>query len=223
MLKKILLSVVCYSLFLLSGCAQNEPMPVIINEYPPTTAPIVKPKASIIRPPGIPANVPPEWVPPASIDNKQQWKGIIIHHSGNYFGDAAHENEYHKSLGWDGLGYDFVIDNGVFEKGYGKSDGIVEVGYRWRQQLVGAHCRPNPNGNNYWNEHTIGICLIGNLDESRPTERQIRSLTELVNFLQKWYNIPPNQIKGHRDIKPTDCPGRNFSLSNLKSRLAWYK
>jgi hypothetical protein len=160
------------------------------------------------------------WAPYSSVENRQKWHGIVIHHSATPYGCAAHEHEYHQSIGWDGLGYHFVVNNGVYSKGYGKPDGLVEVGYRWQKQLTGSHCRVNGDPSNYWNEHTIGICLIGNLEESRPTQKQMNSLAKLIRFLQARYNIPSSKIKGHSDIKATKCPGRNFSFAELRRYLA---
>ena len=210
--------VFCGILFVLSGCMNNEPMPQLSYEAPEK---IVPPR---VLPPTRPSVKGDEggyadWAPPSYLENKARWQGIIIHHSGTPYGNAAHEDQYHKSIGWDGLGYDFVINNGVYQKGYGNPDGLVEVGYRWHNQETGSHCRINGDASNYWNEHTIGICLIGNFNEGRPTERQMQSLAELVRFLQSRYHISTSQIKGHSDVKPTDCPGKYFPMSRLKSML----
>ena len=200
-----------------------EPMPEITHAV--TTPEISLPL--VVKPSKTPAkvneNIPRGWLPPSRLENKKRWQGIIIHHSGTSYGSAKHEHEYHKSIGWDGLGYHFVINNGVFKNGYGKADGLVEVGYRWRGQQTGSHCRPENDYSNYWNKHTIGVCLIGNFNKTRQSERQWRSLVKLVRFLQKRYNIPASRIKCHRDIKPTDCPGKHFSLGELRWRLARYK
>ena len=188
------------------GCAPHiiiEPVGIVV---PKVDSPLIN-------------RYPTGWIPPGHLEDKKRWRGIVIHHSAVAYGDAAHENKYHKSLGWDGLGYHFVINNGVYENGYGKRDGLVEVGYRWRNQKTGSHCRPNGDHSNYWNKHTIGICLIGNFEKTRPTGRQMKSLVELVRFLQKRYNIPKSRIKGHGDIKATKCPGRNFSMAKFKRML----
>lgn len=205
-------------LWALGGCVYNdEPMPAISHVYPQTPliiGPSVPPRPPVSRNVGIKQG----WVPPRHLEDKKRWHGIVIHHSAVPYGSAAHEDKYHKSIGWDGLGYHFVINNGVFENGYGRADGLVEVGYRWRGQKVGSHCRQN-SSSNYWNEHTVGICLIGNFSEGRPTFRQMQSLAKLVRFLRTRYSIPISKIKGHGDIKPTDCPGKYFPMARLKSMV----
>lgn len=218
--RQVLIFSIC--LFVLSGCVyDDEPMPRIVHDYM-LSSKIVKP--SSVKPFESAAvdygDVPGQWFPPSRLENKSRWQGIIIHHSESFYGSAAHIDKYHKSRGWDGLGYHFVINNGVFKNGYGERDGVVEVGYRWRGQKTGAHCKVNGDHSNYWNRHTIGICLIGDFEQTLPTKRQWQSLIKLVRFLQQRYNIPANKICGHRDIEPTACPGKNFSMPGLKAALA---
>ncbi len=155
-----------------------------------------------------------DWLPIKGQENKGKWEGIVIHHSGSYSGNAREFDRWHRQLDWDGLGYHFVVNNG-----HGGPDGRVEVGYRWRQQLTGAHCREARGDDNYWNEHTIGICLVGNFEQHPPTATQYESLVELIQFLQVRYGIPSNKIIGHNDVKPTACPGRLFSWGELNRRL----
>ena len=217
-LERIFIYLLCLSV--LSGCVYNdEPMPKIVGEATSVNE-VFSPKIIPGIETGYFGEISASWIPPKNLEAKRQWQGIIIHHSGTRYGCAAHEHKYHKSIGWDGLGYHFIINNGVYENGYGKPDGLVEVGYRWREQQDGSHCRPSGDLSNYWNKHTIGICLIGDFEQNRPTERQWRSLVKLIRFLQQRYNIQTYQIKGHRDVKPTKCPGRYFSFDELRRRLA---
>lgn len=160
---------------------------------------------------------PMGWLPSSSVENKRRWRGITLHHSASESGNAAHFNEIHKkNNGWDGLGYHFVIDNGR-----GGRDGAVEVGYRWKDQSTGAHCRPKNCTDNYWNEHTIGICLVGNFETSWPSRAQMNALTKLVRFLQQRYRIPTSEIRGHGQVPGTHtaCPGKNLSVWQFKQRL----
>ncbi len=217
------------SLLITCGCVPaKDGVPQIVGSAPHTriqipdvpqitTTAMAAPPAAItkLNVQGIPA----AWSPPAYLENKARWKGIIIHHSDASYGSAAHEDKVHRLNGWGGLGYNFIINNGIFNKGYGEVDGLVEVGDRWRQQKTGAHCRPKGDRTNYWNEHTIGICLIGDFEKNRPTQKQMRSLVKLVRFLKDRYNIPLSKIQSHRDIKPTKCPGRYFPMAKFKQML----
>ncbi len=165
------------------------------------------------------SNSPAGWIPPASVDGTRRWDYIMIHHSATEGGDAGLIDELHKERNFDGLGYQFVIDNGYFTHGRRGADGQVEVGYRWREQSHGAHCRVDSNDDNFWNEHAIGICLIGNFDNRRPTARQMDSAVKLVRFLMDRYHIPPSKVVPHRYAKATDCPGRYFPWDEFKRRL----
>lgn len=208
-----------FCVLFLAGCFYTEEPTPMITHVGPAQIPST-PTAPVLLPKKKPANVPAGWLPPMVLESKGRWRGIVVHHSESSYGDAAHIHKYHKSKGWNGLGYHFVINNGVFRNGYGQPDGLVEVGYRWSQQKNGSHCRSDGDKKNYYNKHTIGICLIGNFERSRPTKRQWRSLVKLVKFLQGRYKIPTSQIKGHREIKPTKCPGRKFSISLLRKQSA---
>ncbi len=142
-----------------------------------------------------------------------RWTSIIIHHSGTATGGAKTFDKYHRQKnGWDELGYHFVIGNGT-----DTPDGHIEVGPRWHKQKHGAHCK---TANNYYNEHGIGICLVGDFTRTRPTDRQLTSLNRLVRFLCDRCGIPPERIATHSDItRKTRCPGHRFKLAPLQRSL----
>ena len=136
----------------------------------------------------------------------------MIHHSATDAGGAACFDRAHRNRGWDELGYHFVIGNGTDTR-----DGAIEVGPRWTKQKHGAHCKTSDN---FYNQHGIGICLVGNLEHSRPTSAQMDSLAELVSFLMARCRIPLAKVYTHGGVTgKTACPGRNFSLAALKRRL----
>src|SRR3990170_2553127 len=58
--------------------------------------------------------------------------------------------------------------------------------------------------------HSIGICLVGNFNESYPTAAQMASLSALVGYLQDRCHITSENIIMHRHFRETECPGRNF-------------
>lgn len=199
---------------LLAGCQQktveNYPLPNL--DGPVVSAPQDKaPSAATQTPALTPAQkqrlpgVPNEWIP-ATPANPWQW--IVIHHSATPSGSAASFDQAHRKKGWDELGYHFVIGNGT-----GSPDGRVEVGARWVHQKHGAHAK---TPDNRFNDYGIGICLVGNFDLDRPTPAQIRSLTKLTAYLMQTYQIAPDHVLGHCETKPTDCPGRNMSIAEIR-------
>lgn len=141
------------------------------------------------------------------------WKYIVIHHSATKQGNAGIFDNYHRNQKRmkEGLAYHFVIGNGTKSK-----DGEIEIGNRWKKQIAGEHC-----WNTKMNQESIGICLVGNFDESKPTPKQIESLINLISNLQKQYHTPSDMILSHKDVdkKRTDCPGKYFPAKEIKSRL----
>jgi len=205
----------CGCLFVLGGCASNnEPMPEIVYSpsYEPKIAPpVVKPEQSQKK---VYQNVPVDWLPPSQVEKR--WTAIVIHHSATENGNADLFDKMHREENhWEGIGYDFVIGNGT-----DSANGQVEVTFRWREQRTGAHCK---TPDNWANEDAIGICLVGNFDNTIPTTRQMQSLLKLTRFLQKRYGISKSRIYGHNNTpgaRITACPGKNFSMTRLKWMLS---
>ncbi|RME41194.1 MAG: N-acetylmuramoyl-L-alanine amidase [Planctomycetota bacterium] len=208
-----------WGLGVLAGCAgggagyQPEPYPVYtLNRptRPPTkttpTKPTAPPPTRRARPPR--GHWPAAWYPPGGRISRR-WTTIVIHHSATDRGGAKRFDAYHRlHNGWDELGYHFVIGNGT-----DTPDGYVEVGPRWRKQKHGAHCK---TPDNYFNDHGIGICLVGDFTRGSPTPRQMASLRRLIRFLTTECNIPYSRITTHRAVNPhTRCPGPGFSLAGL--------
>ena len=119
---------------------------------------------------------------------------IVVHCSANRAGSAlrlADIDRYHRSLGWKGCGYHYVV----------ATDGTVEAGRK--ETEAGAHCRNH-------NRHSIGVCYVGGLsEEGRPedtrTDAQRTALRGLLETLHRRY--PHALIVGHRDLDPRKaCP-----------------
>jgi hypothetical protein len=147
---------------------------------------------------------------------------VILHHgaSPDYYEDGYRVVrsywDYHvNSLGWDDIGYNYLIDKygNIFQGRYNPFDYTVDV--------KGAH-------SGSVNSKAIGICFLGNSDITLATQEQVSRFEE---FLSWWYNnkeIDPvskgmiiNQaatdtlylarLAGHRDVKPaTICPGESL-------------
>ncbi len=142
-----------------------------------------------------------------------QWKYLVIHHTATEIGKATLIHNSHHDRGfWQGLGYDFLIDNGTL----GKGDGQIEVSPRWIKQQSGAHCQADG-----MNTKGIGIALVGNFNVERPTPAQMDSLVYLCATLRQYYRIPVSYVVGHRDVPgaKTDCPGKNFPWQAFVKQL----
>lgn len=152
------------------------------------------------------------WYPKYSRISKR-WESIVLHHSATDRGGAKLFDKSHRQRGWDGLGYHFVIGNGS-----DTPDGAIEVGSRWQHQKHGAHCKSK---NNYYNEHGIGICLVGDFTRQSPSPRQMESLYKLTQFLTRTCNIPAGRIVSHKLInKKTKCPGHRFPVAAVRRFIA---
>lgn len=119
---------------------------------------------------------------------------------------AAEIDRWHRAKGWWGNGYHFVI----------RRNGLIE------SQATGSRCRPLDQAGAHvgdcgpgWNKRSIGICLIGGVDEKNRAEdnftpKQYASLKDLVEYLVRSY--PGVKVMGHRDLikltgaAPKDCP-----------------
>lgn len=129
-------------------------------------------------------------------------KNILVHHSGTSRDTTTFESikKYHLGLGWDDIGYHFVIEeNGILFTGRDMS-------------VVGAHCRSDR-----MNHKAIGICLTGDFTKEKPSIGQLNTLQGLLDELRKEYNLPRSSVLGHCEVKgaKTVCPGS--LLSHIKA------
>lgn len=200
--KPALRTVLIVTLFILVGC--GIAWYLSRAGYPPP-APIVRP-------------VPPPRPTP---------EGILIHHSATPFRlkgrmvDAKKIDEMHQKRGFRivcgektyHIGYHYVI----------LPDGRIEPGRP--EDCPGAH-----SGNSYYNRRYLGICLIGDFDSHgrwngrrsarQPTAAQIASLVQLCARLMRKYNIPLDNVRRHRDVSQTYCPGDQFPYQRVKRLIA---
>ena len=132
---------------------------------------------------------------------------IAIHHTGpdgvtsaeqeaSVDPSAAEIHEMHKSKGWGGIGYHFVI----------RKNGSIERGRP--EDKLGTHVYHNNTG-------TLGIHVGGHFDYGKPTDAQVKSLTGLLRDLCSKYGIPADRqhIMGHKEFPEnadTACPGSNM-------------
>lgn len=142
---------------------------------------------------------------------KNNWKRIVVHHSAIKYGNAEVYGRAHKKRGMqNGLAYHFVIGNGI-----DSGDGEIEIGPRWKKQLLGGHVK-----NYQINLTAIGICLVGNFQVTQPTKRQMRAFIQLMDWLRNEIVPGAKQFAGHRDLKgeQTICPGKHFPLAAMHTK-----
>lgn len=131
--------------------------------------------------------------------NKPEY--LIVHHTGgtdaNPLADTSHHtfkivDDYHKSLGWGGIGYHYFIelDGKVTQGRKDDADGAHTIGY---------------------NQKSLGICLAGNFDATMPSAAQINALTALLKQKMAQYSIPPEKIVPHRHFASKTCYGKHLS------------
>ncbi|EKQ51743.1 MULTISPECIES: peptidoglycan recognition family protein [unclassified Clostridium] len=137
-----------------------------------------------------------EWAQPLEHDFKPR---MIVYHHTVVINVTPHEiDKTHKKRGWAGIGYHFYI----------RKNGRI---YRGRPENVrGAHAVGV-------NNRAFGIALEGNFNEEEVTKKQERSLIALSKYLMKKYNI--TDLKRHKDVSNTECPGKNFPFEVIKEKL----
>ena len=146
-----------------------------------------------------------------SLSERSYTDMVVIHHTGSPDMDASAEqiHGWHKSNGWAGIGYHYVI----------RKDGTIERGRpEW---AIGSHAYGE-------NSHTIGIHLSGDFEQAKPTGEQIEKLAMLLADICSRYGIAINRgnIVGHGELMATSCPGDNLQalLDNgiITGKAAWY-
>lgn len=142
-----------------------------------------------------------------------RWDSIVIVHSGSPSGSAADIAQEHKTLGYDGLGFHFVIGNG---KRMG--DGEIHVGYRWLDQRSGADLSGVHSGFN--SSNAIEICLVGDGDRRPFSDEQMYRLAQLVSSLSDEMGISSDRVFLHKDLAGTSSPGQFFPQAEFEQLLA---
>jgi hypothetical protein len=144
-------------------------------------------------------------------DNR--WTSIVIVHSGEPAGSPEDIASEHKALGYDGLGFHFVVGNG---KRMG--DGEIHVGYRWLDQQPGADL--SGVNSSFSSADAIEICLVGDGDRRPFSDEQLYRLAQLVHALSDELDIPADRVLLHKDLGGTSSPGQFFPRAEFEQLLA---
>lgn len=168
--------------------------------------------------------------------------GIAIHHSatvdrttGGPVGDAQTFFDYHvNTLGWAHGGYNYIITGqGVIEYALDEKIAAYHAGFKDVDNSEGLEF------GQYWNNHYLAICLSGWFAAGRtyrdsdgverpipnnyitPSPAQSQALFALIQQLRRKYNIPVENVRGHRELpgNSTHCPGQNLDPATLRAQL----
>ncbi len=105
----------------------------------------------------------------------------------------------HIGRGWADIGYHYAID---------------PSGRVWQGRpltLQGAHVGDQ-------NENNLGIVLLGNFERQAPSRPALDSLDRLIAWEMRRYRISMGEIRTHREMAPTACPGRNLQREMDRTR-----
>ena len=83
---------------------------------------------------------------------------------------------------------------------------VVETD-RAKAHLWGAHVSRRKR-----NVFALGICLVGNFDETTVPDEQLASAISLTRSLMSKYGIPAENVTLHGETEgeSSRCPGKNF-------------
>lgn len=129
-------------------------------------------------------------------------KYLVIHHPEAKIASSEQIHQWHLQNGWSGFGYNEYI----------RKDGTVYIG---RGDNVGAQAQG-------YNEVSYGICCEGNYDvETEMPKAQMDALVERLVFHSTRFKGA--QIKGHRDLMSTACPGKYFPWDSIIEQVNFGK
>lgn len=164
-------------------------------------------------------------------------RAVFVHHSDNSNSYSRSEGpalvrgiyRYHtRTRGYSDIGYNFLIDRygRIYEGRFGGMD----------KPVIGAHTLG-------FNTRSTGVAFIGNFTDVVPPSAMTGAASRLLAWKMDLHHIPPNgrvamtsagnerydegdtvyfnRISGHRDAKPTACPGTYLyrRLSTMRARV----
>jgi hypothetical protein len=70
------------------------------------------------------------------------------------------------------------------------------------------------------NEGNLGICMLGNYNLQQPNGAQRAALDRFVRTQMSYYGIGINQVRTHRELAQTECPGSSLQMYMVATRRA---
>jgi len=123
---------------------------------------------------------------------------IVIHHASSETATPEQIHEWHLKKGWVGAGYNEYI----------RKDGSL---YIMRGDHEGAHTKG-------YNQNSYGICLEGDFEIEKPTEKQLLALIKTLKYHKSRFKNLRSILK-HKDLNDTECPGKNIQMSYIISKV----
>jgi N-acetyl-anhydromuramyl-L-alanine amidase AmpD len=80
--------------------------------------------------------------------------------------------------------------------------------------MEGAHCAAQG-----MNQKALGICFVGNFDETPVPLEQWNKGVIFVASLVNLLDIPTRFIVGHRDYTSKSCPGKLFEVEQFRKAV----
>ena len=149
----------------------------------------------VINTPTFPPSQTSKWVPLKLSDVKY----IILHHAQAIFATYETINQWHLENGWAGIGYNEYI----------RKDGTVYIG---RGDNIGAQCAG-------MNSVSYGICVEGNyeIETEMPEAQKLSLIARIIENKRRFPNF--KCVAPHSQFVDTRCPGKNFGLVEILSRI----
>lgn len=97
------------------------------------------------------------------------------------------------------IGYHYIVD---------------PLGRIWEGRPIryqGAHVQGKNEGN-------IGILFLGNTYEDIPTQKGLDGLFSFIRYLRLRHDIDEAEVKTHRELAQTGCPGKLLQQELVKAR-----
>jgi hypothetical protein len=170
--------------------------------------------------------------------------GIVLHLTASRYGDAAQINKWHKDNGWSGIGYHYVVLNGIRNQGNAYKEGIDGALEKGRaDNVMGAHCKAQG-----MNHCTLGISCVGTpgvvpagakeaptsvTDKPYLTSRQFRTMVDQAARLCIRHGLDPagtfvhpvtgktkKVISQHSDHEPAKPSCASLTMGAVRAEVA---
>ncbi|MDD5589235.1 MAG: peptidoglycan recognition family protein [Candidatus Nanoarchaeia archaeon] len=143
------------------------------------------------------------------ISDALDFKYLIVHHSATVDGklfDWGAIDQYHRSLGWVCVGYNFGIE---------RIGGKLVFHTGRPLNIAGAHTKEQN-----MNTLSIGCLFVGNFDLVPPDDEMIYFSVPFISAYLKAFNIPIENVFPHNHWATyKSCPGSKFPFQRLTELL----